>query len=238
MPPDGRLGSEPRRTRHRPLRGSERARRPSRPATKHRAALGEHRPHTRAVASAAHLARPPERCHLGSERLRRTQAHDIAPAEGKLGVLLVGLGAVASTFIAGVEHARRGTAEPIGSLTQMRHHPPRQAHRKPHAADQGLRARWRASTTSSSAPGTRSPTTPTRPRSRCGVLDRHEHIEPIADFLKSIEPMPAAFDQRYVKPPPWRQRQAGRLEDGNWSSRFASRHPRLQGQQTAATASS
>ena len=38
---------------------------------------------------------------------------------GKLGVLLVGLGAVASTFIAGVEHARRGTARPIGSLTQM-----------------------------------------------------------------------------------------------------------------------
>jgi myo-inositol-1-phosphate synthase len=32
-----------------------------------------------------------------------------------------------------------------------------------------------------------------------GVLDRHEHIEPIADFLRGIEPMPAAFDQRYVK---------------------------------------
>ena len=31
---------------------------------------------------------------------------------------------------------------------------------------------------------------------RCGVLDRYEHIEPIADFLKSIEPMPAAFEQR------------------------------------------
>ena len=34
---------------------------------------------------------------------------------------------------------------------------------------------------------------------RCGVLDRYEHIEPIADFLKSIEPMPAVFDQYYVK---------------------------------------
>jgi myo-inositol-1-phosphate synthase len=34
---------------------------------------------------------------------------------------------------------------------------------------------------------------------RCGVLDRYEHIEPIADFLKSIEPMPAAFNQFYVK---------------------------------------
>jgi myo-inositol-1-phosphate synthase len=34
---------------------------------------------------------------------------------------------------------------------------------------------------------------------KCGVLDRHEHIEPIADFLKSITPMPAAFDPYYVK---------------------------------------
>ena len=48
-----------------------------------------------------------------------TQAHEIRPATGKLGVLLVGLGAVASTFLAGVEHARRGTAVPFGSLTQM-----------------------------------------------------------------------------------------------------------------------
>src|SRR5689334_15174147 len=32
-----------------------------------------------------------------------------------------------------------------------------------------------------------------------GVLDRHEHLEPIADFLKGIQPMPAVFDQNYVK---------------------------------------
>src|ERR1700704_6673642 len=43
----------------------------------------------------------------------------IEPAEGRLGILLVGLGAVASTFISGVEHARRGTGRPVGSLTQM-----------------------------------------------------------------------------------------------------------------------
>ena len=34
---------------------------------------------------------------------------------------------------------------------------------------------------------------------KCGVLDRHEHIEPIADYLKTIEPMPAVFDDFYVK---------------------------------------
>lgn len=44
---------------------------------------------------------------------------EIAPAEGKLGVLLVGLGAVSTTFIAGVHAIRRGIAPPIGSLTQM-----------------------------------------------------------------------------------------------------------------------
>jgi myo-inositol-1-phosphate synthase len=43
----------------------------------------------------------------------------IAPAEGKLGILLPGLGAVATTFIAGVLAIRRGLAQPIGSLTQM-----------------------------------------------------------------------------------------------------------------------
>src|SRR5436309_11813218 len=44
---------------------------------------------------------------------------DIAPARGKLGVLLVGLGAVSTTTIAGVAAIRRGFAKPIGSLTQM-----------------------------------------------------------------------------------------------------------------------
>lgn len=43
----------------------------------------------------------------------------IAPPQGKLGVLLVGLGAVSTTFIAGVEAIKKGIAEPIGSLTQM-----------------------------------------------------------------------------------------------------------------------
>ena len=44
---------------------------------------------------------------------------NIAPAEGKLGVLLPGMGSVASTFIAGVEAVKKGLAKPIGSLTQM-----------------------------------------------------------------------------------------------------------------------
>ena len=43
----------------------------------------------------------------------------IEKAEGKLGVLLPGLGAVATTLIAGVEAVKKGLAQPVGSLTQM-----------------------------------------------------------------------------------------------------------------------
>ena len=46
-------------------------------------------------------------------------AGKVAPATGKLGAMVVGLGAVSTTMIAGVEAVRRGLAKPIGSLTQM-----------------------------------------------------------------------------------------------------------------------
>jgi myo-inositol-1-phosphate synthase len=49
----------------------------------------------------------------------KTAAEKVAPATGKLGVMVVGLGAVATTMIAGVEAVRCGLARPIGSLTQM-----------------------------------------------------------------------------------------------------------------------
>lgn len=44
---------------------------------------------------------------------------DVTEATGKLGILIPGLGAVATTFIAGVEAVKKGIAQPIGSLTQM-----------------------------------------------------------------------------------------------------------------------
>ena len=50
---------------------------------------------------------------------RRGVSSRVQPARGKLGVMVVGLGAVATTMIAGVEAIRRGLAKPIGSLTQM-----------------------------------------------------------------------------------------------------------------------
>src|ERR1700739_1063087 len=49
----------------------------------------------------------------------KKDARDLQPGKGKLGVLIPGMGAVATTFVAGVEAVRRGIAKPIGSLTQM-----------------------------------------------------------------------------------------------------------------------
>jgi myo-inositol-1-phosphate synthase len=123
---------------------------------------------------------------------------DPAPATGKLGVLLPGLGAVATTFIAGVELARRGLGRPIGSLTQMG------------TIRLGKRSEGRTPKINEFVPlaslddlvfGAWDPIPDNAYLSamKAGVLDRHVHIEPIAKFLREIEPMPAAFDQRYVK---------------------------------------
>ncbi|HTZ29581.1 MAG TPA: inositol-3-phosphate synthase [Streptosporangiaceae bacterium] len=120
----------------------------------------------------------------------------IAPATGKLGVLTVGLGAVASTFFAGVELTRRGLAEPIGSLTQMgtirlgQETDPAPLIRDfvPLAnLDQLVFGAW-------------DPISDTAYEAAlsCGVLDRYTHIEPVGSALKAIEPMPAVFDRNYV----------------------------------------
>ena len=53
------------------------------------------------------------------ETREETREVKIAPAKGKLGVMICGMGAVATTFMAGVEAVRKGIAEPVGSLTQM-----------------------------------------------------------------------------------------------------------------------
>ncbi len=54
------------------------------------------------------------KAHSGAQR-----EGAIEPAKGKLGVMIPGMGAVATTFVAGVEAVRKGIAHPIGSLTQM-----------------------------------------------------------------------------------------------------------------------
>jgi myo-inositol-1-phosphate synthase len=122
----------------------------------------------------------------------------IEPAVGRLGVLTVGLGAVASTFIAGVELIRHGLAEPFGSLTQMG------------TIRLGKRTEHRMALIRDFVPlagldqlvfGAWDPISDTAYDAavKCGVLDRYAHIEPIAAALKEIEPMPAVFDHSHVR---------------------------------------
>jgi myo-inositol-1-phosphate synthase len=125
------------------------------------------------------------------------KASDIQPATGKLGIMIPGMGAVATTLIAGVEAIRRGLAKPIGSMTQMGtirlakrsdDNQPLIRDFAPLAAlDDLVFTGWDifggnlydAARTAN-------------------VLER-DQLEEIRPFLESIEPMPAVFDQHYVK---------------------------------------
>ncbi len=120
------------------------------------------------------------------------------PAQGRLGILLPGLGAVSTTLIAGVELARRGLGRTIGSVTQMGtiRLGKRSDKRSPLIRDFVPLAELDDIVFGAWDPF---PDNAYEAALKAGVLNKYEHIEPIADFLKSIQPMPAAFDQRYVK---------------------------------------
>jgi myo-inositol-1-phosphate synthase len=119
-----------------------------------------------------------------------------APATGKLAIFTPGLGAVATTFIAGVERVRRGLSVPIGSLSQMA------------TIRLGKRTDGRSPLIKDFVPlatlddivfGAWDPIPDSAYESavNAGVLEKAD-IEPIADFLKGIKPMPAVFESRYV----------------------------------------
>ncbi len=122
----------------------------------------------------------------------------IDPAAGRLGVLMVGLGAVASTFVAGIELIRRGYGRPFGSLTQMG--TIRLGRRTDNRAplirdfvpladlDQLVFGAWDPF-----------PDNAYQAAVKSGVLDRPTHLDPIASELAELEPMPAAFDPAYVR---------------------------------------
>jgi myo-inositol-1-phosphate synthase len=119
------------------------------------------------------------------------------PAEGKLAVFLPGLGAVSTTFIAGCMLARAGRAAPIGSLTQMGtirlgkrtdQRVPKISSFVPLAALSQLEfAAWDLFPDDAHAAAL-----------TAGVLTA-EHLSEVADELRSIRPMPAAFYPEYVK---------------------------------------
>src|ERR1035438_5114769 len=124
-------------------------------------------------------------------------AGKIAPATGKLGVMVVGLGAVATTMIAGVEAVRRGLAKPIGSVTQMGtiRLGKRTDNKSPLVKEfvplAGLNdlvfTGWdifEDNVYESAA--------------HAGVLDK-ETLEQLKPYLETIKPLTAVFDQYYVK---------------------------------------
>ena len=122
----------------------------------------------------------------------------VAPATGRLGVLTVGLGAVSSTLIAGVELVKKGLGQPIGSLTQM------------DTIRLGKRTDGRTPLIKDFVPladlndvvfGAWDPFPDDAyvAASRAGVLEGGKHIEQISDALRDVRPMKAAFDRQYVK---------------------------------------
>ncbi len=121
----------------------------------------------------------------------------IRPATGKLGVLLPGMGAVATTFVAGVEAIRRGIAKPIGSLTQMGtirlgkrtdNRCPLIRELVPLASlDDLVFGGWDIYEDNALVAAR-----------KAGVLS-DQHLAAVGPFLETVKPWPAVFDPAYVK---------------------------------------
>ena len=121
----------------------------------------------------------------------------IEPAKGKLGIMFVGLGAITSTVVAGIEHVRRGTGKPFGSITQMAtiRLGKRTENRTPLIKDFVPLADLKDLVFGAWDP---IPDNAYVAAVKCGVLTK-EQIEGVADFLKAMKPMPAVFDHDYCK---------------------------------------
>jgi myo-inositol-1-phosphate synthase len=123
---------------------------------------------------------------------------EIQKAEGKLGVLIPGMGgAVSTTFLAGVENLRRGLALPVGSVSQMA------------TVRLGKRFEYRTPLIKDFVPLARLddlvfggwdvlPDNCYQAAQQARVL-RPEHLEPVHPFLEALQPWPGVFNQAYVK---------------------------------------
>ena len=120
----------------------------------------------------------------------------VKPAAGRLGILTPGLGAVATTFMAGVESVRRGLSQPIGSLTQMAtiRLGKRTDNRSPLIKDFVPLAGLDDLVFGAWDPIADDAYTAAK---KAGVLEDRD-LDPIKDFLSAIKPMPAVFDNKYV----------------------------------------
>jgi len=128
---------------------------------------------------------------------RNHSASEIQPPKGKLGIMIPGMGAVATTFVAGVEAVRKGIAKPFGSVTQMgtirlgRRTDARSPKIKefvPLAAlDDLVFTGWDIFEDDMYTAA-----------SKAGVLER-ELLDKVKPLLSSIKPRKAVFDHNYVK---------------------------------------
>ncbi|MGA2629760.1 MAG: inositol-3-phosphate synthase [Terriglobia bacterium] len=125
------------------------------------------------------------------------KAAHIEDPKGKLGILIPGMGAVATTFIAGIEAIRRRLASPIGSLTQMgtirlgkrtdKHAPAIKDFVPLAQLDDMVFAGWDLFKDNCYEAAL-----------KAGVLER-PLLDQVRDFLTAIRPMPAVFQQKFVK---------------------------------------
>jgi myo-inositol-1-phosphate synthase len=123
--------------------------------------------------------------------------NQIRPATGRLGILTPGMGAVATTFFAGVEAVKQGLGKPIGSLTQLGtiRLGKRTDHRTPMIKDFAPIAKlqdivfggWDIF-----------PDNAYQAAVKADVLDTRL-LDKIKPQLEAITPMPAVFDSSYVK---------------------------------------
>ena len=122
---------------------------------------------------------------------------NIASPKGRLGVLTPGMGAVSTTFMAGVELVRRGQSAPVGSLTQLG------------TIRLGKRTEGRTPKINEFVPLAKLddivfggwdvfPDDAYQAAAKAGVLESKD-LDKVKKFLKTIKPMKAAFDQHYVK---------------------------------------
>ncbi|MBD5421753.1 MAG: inositol-3-phosphate synthase, partial [Bacteroides sp.] len=122
---------------------------------------------------------------------------NVKPADGKLGVLVVGLGAVTSTFMTGVLMARKGLSKPVGSMTQYDKIRVGQGAEKKYLKyedivpiaklDDIVFGAWDVY-----------PANAYESAINCEVL-KEKDINPVKDELEAIKPMKAAFDHNYAK---------------------------------------
>ena len=122
---------------------------------------------------------------------------NVKPAEGKLGVMVVGNGAVATTFMTGVLMARKGLAKPIGSMTQYDKMRVGEGENKKYLkyneivpiADLNdiVFGCWDVY-----------PANAYESAINAEVL-KEKDINPVKEELEAIKPMPAAFDHNYAK---------------------------------------